>query len=134
MQLRELFLSRQGAESRNILFGLEAYQQGPRPFQDWPLDHGGLGQHQADRLVPRQIQAVTLWQFPERCAGPVQQGLPPHLVSPGLQLVRAYPLGLVVVKHVAAPIRFKPLSRLGHGVAGLDAKKGQGHVGKPESV
>src|SRR5450432_727279 len=100
---------------------LEAYEALAAEIEHRALDHRGLRHHQGERLLLVQALLLSVRQFLERRAGPIEQGLPADFVAPGLQLFLGNALALVVVKIVGHAVAVEPGAGLLHGVTVLDA-------------
>jgi NADPH-dependent ferric siderophore reductase len=90
-------------------------------FQNGAFDQGRVGLHQADRPGRVNIGLFSLTQTAKCRACAVQKLFPPHSLSPDFKMCRIYALRLVVVERNLNTIVGKPVARLFHDVAGLDA-------------
>src|SRR5262245_65687399 len=115
----------EGSAKRLIVgLGLEADDELALHVEHRPLDHGGLIEHQRDRLLLRDRRLVLVRELAERRAGAVEQRFPANGTRPALEPLAIDPCRLVVVERVGDAVLLKPGARLLHGIAVLDAVDG----------
>ncbi len=108
-----------------IVRRLEPDEDAAALLQHRALDHGGLRQHQGDRLLLREVRAVRIGQLLEGGSGLVEQWFPTHGPDPALQPLPVDAGGLVVMEGVGRALLLEEGPGLLHGVAVLDAIDGQ---------
>src|SRR5262245_9383006 len=115
----------EGSAERLIVgLGLEADDELALHVEHRPLDHGGLIEHQRDRLPLRDGRLVLVGELAERRPGAVEQRFPANGTRPALEPLAINPGSLVVVERVGDAVLFKPGAGLLHRLAVLDTVDG----------
>src|SRR5262249_42881663 len=102
----------------------EADEAPATEVENRPLDHGGLVEHQRDRLLLSEPVLVLVRQLAERRAGTVEQRVPADLARPGFEPAAIDAFRLVIVESVGDAMRVEPGARPLHGVTVLDSVDG----------